>query len=200
MLVRKHAAGLVPFALLLMLSACGGEAREERIAALREKYVAMAYSAAAEVSVSDEAEELRYTLRFDADGEETRVTVLAPELLAGITARVAGETLALEYDGLVLNAGGTAGGVSAVNCVPLALRAVGEGWLVEENEEKIEHDGESVDALRLCFETERGGETLRCIVWFGADDAPLRAQIAENEKITADMEFTSFAFCDTITA
>ena len=35
---------------------------------------------------------------------------------------------------------------------------------------------------------------------FGADDAPLRAEIAEKDKITAYMEFTSFAFCDTIAA
>ena len=34
----------------------------------------------------------------------------------------------------------------------------------------------------------------------GADDAPLRAEIAEKDKITAYMEFTSFAFCDTIAA
>ena len=40
------------------------------------------------------------------------------------------------------------------------------------------------------------GDTL----WFGADDAPLRAEIAEKDKITAYMEFTSFAFCDTIAA
>ena len=30
--------------------------------------------------------------------------------------------------------------------------------------------------------------------------SPLRAEIAEKDKITAYMEFTSFAFCDTIAA
>ena len=54
-----------------------------------------------------EEENVRYTLRFDADAEETKVTVLAPELLAGVTAHLAADTLKLEYDGLVLDAGGT---------------------------------------------------------------------------------------------
>ena len=84
---------------------------------------------------------MRYTLRFDADAEETKVTVLAPELLAGVTAHLAADTLKLEYDGLVLDAGGTPGGVSAVTCVPLALRAAGEGWLTERSEEEIEYGG-----------------------------------------------------------
>ena len=141
---------------------------------------------------------MRYTLRFDADAEETKVTVLAPELLAGVTAHLAADTLKLEYDGLVLDAGGTPGGVSAVTCVPLALRAAGEGWLTERSEEEIEYGGGTVRALRLCFESEAGGETIQCTLWFGADDAPLRAEIAEKDKITAYMEFTSFAFCDTI--
>ena len=84
--------------------------------------------------------------------------------------------------------------------MPLALRAAGEGWLTERSEEEIEYGGGTVRALRLCFESEAGGETIQCTLWFGADDAPLRAEIAEKDKITAYMEFTSFAFCDTIAA
>ena len=68
------------------------------------------------------------------------------------------------------------------------------------DEEEIGYGGGTVRALRLCFESEAGGETIRCTLWFGADDAPLRAEIAEKDKITAYMEFTSFAFCDTIAA
>ena len=119
---------------------------------------------------------------------------------AVVTAPLTADTLKREYDGLVLDAGGTPGGVSAVTCVPLALRAAGEGWLTERSEEEIEYGGGTVRALRLCFESEVGGETIRCTLWFGADDAPLRAEIAEKDKITAYMEFTSFAFCDTIAA
>lgn len=184
---------------LLLLTACHAGETYDRAAAVRERYAAAeAYSAAAEVILYDEEEILRYTLRFDAGEEAVKITVLAPELLAGITAHLTDDTLALEYDALVLDAGGAVNGVNAVSCVPLVLRAVADGWLLAQSEEEIEHGGERIRALRLCMETETDDETLCCTVWFGAGDAPLRARIEENEKITADIEFTSFAFCDTI--
>lgn len=199
--MRNFAAFLLAGALLLPLSACRADERADCIAAVREKYASAAgYSASAEVVFCDGTERLAYTLRFDADAEETRVTVLSPDLLAGVTAHLAADTLTLEYDGLVLDAGGTIDGVSAVNCVPLVLRAVAEGYLTEESEEEIDRGGERVHALRLGFESEHGSGTLRCIVWFDDAGLPLRAEIAENEKITAYMEFTSFDFCDTIAA
>ena len=183
--MKKLAALLLSALFLLPLTACRTKETASRAETVQERYAALtSYTAAAAVELADEEENVRYTLRFDADAEETRVTVLAPELLAGVTAHLAADTLKLEYDGLVLDAGGTPGGVSAVTCVPLALRAAGEGWLTERSEEEIEY----------------GGETIRCTLWFGADDAPLRAEIAEKDKITAYMEFTSFAFCDTIAA
>ena len=179
--MKKLAALLLSALFLLPLTACRTKEIASRAETVQERYAALtSYTAAA--------------------AEETRVTVLAPELLAGVTAHLAADTLKLEYDGLVLDAGGTPGGVSAVTCVPLALRAAGEGWLTERSEEEIEYGGGTVRALRLCFESEAGGETIRCTLWFGADDAPLRAEIAEKDKITAYMEFTSFAFCDTIAA
>lgn len=199
--MRNLAALLLALSLLLPLSACRADKDADRVAELRSLYASTeGYSAAAEVVMHDEEEALAYTLRFDADAEETRVTVLAPDLLAGVTARLAADTLALEYDGLVLNAGGALDGVSAVSCVPLVLRAVAAGYLTEESEEEIVHSGESVRALRLGFESEHGGAVLHCTVWFDEAREPLRAEIMENEKITAYMEFTSFDFCDTITA
>ena len=187
--MKKLAALLLSALFLLPLTACRTKETASRAETVQERYAALtSYTAAAAVELADEEENVRYTLRFDADAEETRVTHLAAD------------TLKLEYDGLVLDAGGTPGGVSAVTCVPLALRAAGEGWLTERSEEEIEYGGGTVRALRLCFESEAGGETIRCTLWFGADDAPLRAEIAEKDKITAYMEFTSFAFCDTIAA
>ena len=185
--MKKLAALLLSALFLLPLTACRTKETASRAETVQERYAALtSYTAAAAVEL--------------AGAEETKVTVLAPELLAGVTAHLTADTLKLEYDGLVLDAGGTPGGVSAVTCVPLALRAAGEGWLTERSEEEIEYGGGTVRALRLCFESEAGGETIQCTLWFGADDAPLRAEIAEKDKITAYMEFTSFAFCDTIAA
>ena len=122
--MKKLAALLLSALFLLPLTACRTKETASRAETVQERYAALtSYTAAAAVELADEEENVRYTLRFDADAEETKVTVLAPELLAGVTAHLAADTLKLEYDGLVLDAGGTPGGVSAVTCVPLALRA-----------------------------------------------------------------------------
>lgn len=126
--MKKLAALLLSALFLLPLTACRTKETASRAETVQERYAALtSYTAAAAVELADEEENVRYTLRFDADAEETRVTVLAPELLAGVTAHLAADTLKLEYDGLVLDAGGTPGGVSAVTCVPLALRAARGG-------------------------------------------------------------------------
>lgn len=183
---------------LLSLTACGTEDTAQRAETLREHYAQhTAYTAEAEVELVRETENECYTLRVESDGEDTRVTVLAPALLVDISAHLTGETLALEYDGMLLDAAGAAEGLCAVNCVPLTLRAVGSGTLLEHSEERF---GETERALRLCFESEASGAVLRYTVYFDANGAPFYAEVAENEKIAAFMEFTSFAFCDTIDA
>lgn len=190
--MRKTALGII--VLLALLTGCGGEGTEERTAQVREAYAAHpAYSAAAEVEIAREDETLRYTLRVDAQEEETAVTVLAPELLAGTCAHLRGDALRLEYDGLILDAGSAAEGLSAVNCIPLTLRAVAEGYLLAQSVETLD-DVEG--ALRLSVESEAGGGTLCYAVWFDADGAPLYAEIQEKEEIAAFIRFTNFAFCD----
>ena len=107
--MKKLAALLLSALFLLPLTACRTKETASRAETVQERYAALtSYTAAAAVELADEEENVRYTLRFDADAEETKVTVLAPELLAGVTAHLAADTLKLEYDGLVLDAGGTA--------------------------------------------------------------------------------------------
>ncbi len=184
--------------LVLTLTGCGGEERADRISALQEKYAAVGYTASVQIRLAGEGmEEMRYTLRVDGDESGAKVTVLAPELLAGVTAQIGADALTLSYDGLVLDAGGTIGGLCVANCLPLTLCAVAEGYALEENEEDFADIGQT---LRVRFESEAGGETLYYTVWFTQDDRPLYAEIAKNEEIAIYMEFTSFAFCDTITA
>lgn len=179
--------------LALTLTACGAEDTAARAEAVRERCAERpAYTAEAEVTLVREPDSVSYTLRVEAAEDETRVTVLAPALLAGTTARLTGDALTLEYDGLILDAGSAVEGLSAVNCIPLTLRAAADGTLLEQSEEAC---GDCERALRLSLESEASGTTLRYTVYFDASGAPLGAEIAENEKIAAFMEFTSFEFC-----
>lgn len=194
--MKRLIAALLP--LLILLAGCGARETEDRAAAIQETYAALAgYDAVAEVELVRGAGNLRYSLHIQADAEGICVTVLAPETLAGVTAHLAVDTLKLEYDGIVLDAGGPLAGLNAVTSVPLVLRAAAEGWLVEQSEEtfdEVEH------ALRACWESESGGEKLLCTVWFDASGAPLYAEIEKKEETAVFMEFTSFTFGDIITA
>ncbi|MBQ9647699.1 MAG: hypothetical protein IJV43_04965 [Oscillospiraceae bacterium] len=188
------------FALLaaaLLLTGCAAERADSRVSDLQRAYAATGgCDARVEVAVSDEEETRRYTLDVAKDGDKTRVTVLEPEALAGVAAAVSGDALALEFDGMVLDAGGAGSGVSAVNATEIVLRAAASGYVTERNSERYA----DTDALRLCFETEQNGEMLYVTAYFDAANAPLYAEIARDGKVLAYLEFTDFAFHDIIPA
>lgn len=179
----------------LLLTGCGARESADRAEAIQKAYAATDGCAArVEIAVARADEILRYTLDVERDTEGTRVTVVAPEALAGIGATLTADGLKLSYDDVVLDAGGVDPDVGAVNAADIVLRAVGSGVIVERGTEAL--DGR--DALRLCFETEQGGKTLRAAVWFDEADVPLYAQIEREGEILAEMRFTDFVFRDTI--
>ena len=95
--MKKLAALLLSALFLLPLTACRTKETASRAETVQERYAALtSYTAAAAVELAGEEENVRYTLRFDADAEETKVTVLAPELLAGVTAHLTADTLKLD--------------------------------------------------------------------------------------------------------
>ncbi|MBQ9459677.1 MAG: hypothetical protein IJU66_07060 [Oscillospiraceae bacterium] len=178
-----------------LLTGCNARESADRAEAIQQKYAAMSgCTARVEVAVARADETLFYTLDLERDAEGTRLTVAAPELLAGVGVTVSGDDMQLRYDDLVLDALSADPEVSAVNASDIVLRAVANGAVTERGAEEL--DGRNV--LRLCFETERGGETLRAAVWFDGTDAPLYAQIEGGGKILAEMRFTDFVFRDTI--
>ena len=77
--MKKLAALLLSALFLLPLTACRTKETASRAETVQERYAALtSYTAAAAVELADEEENVHYTLRFDADAEETKVTVLAP--------------------------------------------------------------------------------------------------------------------------
>ena len=187
--MKKLLANLLP--IVLLLTACGGEAGGDRVTEVQTLYASLrGYAAEVEVDIPREDETLRYTLSLTKDGDALSARVLAPDALKGVTAHIDGETLALEYDGAVLDAGTLNPKVSALSCVPLLLNSFPESYITAQSTERF---GEQ-DALRVCFETDCGGEKLACVVYFSAENAPLYAEIAENGKIILFAEFTDFTF------
>ena len=182
--------------LALLLTGCAAGQPDTRTEDLQQKYAALSgCDAGVLVAVVRDGETRQYMLDIAKDGDKTRVTVLEPEALAGVSAVVSGDTLSLEFDGMALDAGSMDERISAVNAADVVLRAAASGYVTERNRERYE----DTDALRLCFETEQGGERLYVTAWFDADDAPLYAEIERDGEVLAYLEFTDFVFHDIIT-
>ena len=187
--MKKLLGYLLP--LILLLTACGADAGADRVSEVQTLYARLqGYAAEVKIDMAREDETLRYTLLLTKDGDAISARVLAPDALRGVTARIDGEALALEYDGAVLDAGTLNPKVSALSCVPLLLDAFPGSYVTAQS---VERFGEQ-DALRVCFETDCGGEKLACTVYFSEENAPLYAEIAENGKIILFAEFTDFTF------
>ena len=180
---------------LALTTGCAARREDTRAADLQRKYAGMAgCEARVAVSAAEDGEVRRYTLDLVRDGTETRVTAVEPEELAGVCVVVAEDRRAIVCGDLLLDAGSVGDGLSAANAADVVLYAAAEGWITEQNDERF---GDT-DALRLCFETEQGGEPLSVAAWFDASDAPLYAEIERGGKILLYLEFTEFVFRDIV--
>lgn len=193
--MKKLLGYLLP--LVLLLTACGADAGTDRVSEVQTLYASLrGYAAEVKIDIPREDETLRYTLSLTKNNDALSARVLTPDALKGVTAHIDGDALALEYDGVMLDAGTLNPKVSALSCVPLLLRAFPESYITAQSTERF---GEQ-DALRVCFETDCGGEKLACTVYFSEDNAPLYAEIAENGKIILFAEFTDFTFGDILSS
>ena len=186
---------IVVLLLAAFLAGCAARGNDTRAEDLQRRYAAMAgCEARVRVCAAEDGEARRYTLDIVRDGDETRVTAVEPEALAGIGAVMTEDGLTISCGDLLLDAGSADPGVSAASAADVVLRAAAEGWITERSTERFA----DTDALRLCFETERGGEPLSVAVWFDSSDAPLYAEIERAGEIFLYLEFTEFTFRDIV--
>lgn len=116
--MRKHTvAALLILSLLLAGCAAGGD--EADVEAIRAQLDGTAVTCEAEVTAFFEDETETFTLSCAETDEGPIVTVLEPELISGVTARVTAEG-ELRFDGLVLPLCGQ-DGVSALSALPALI-------------------------------------------------------------------------------
>ena len=133
----------------------------------------------------------QYAAVKTAQLEAEVTTITTPEELAGISATVSGSDLTLTYDGTGL-AAGPLRDVCAANCLPLLLRAVSDGYILEQGKETIEGQ----PCLRLALDaTLPSGEKVLCTGWFyGADLTPCYAEFSQDGKLLVSARITYFTF------
>lgn len=180
---RKIAALMMTLA---MLSACGGRTGEAEFESFRaslggETQITMTADVTAETDTNADA----YTLKCVSTPQESAVEVLAPEIIAGVKARMTEGSSTLEYDGLMLGVPELTGdGLSPVSALPRILSALREGYA----ETVWREDG------RLAVQI-KPDDTLAVTVWFSGEGVPARAEIASQSdgKVLIYCDITEFS-------
>ena len=175
--------------LCLLLSGCA--AGEAETMDIQEQYREMTGAQAEARVTCHYGEEVReYRLLCDYTPASSRVEVEEPELLRGVSATVDGETLALRYDDVLLDAGLYSGTqLSPMWAVPSMLRAIAEGYVLVCCREDV---GE-VSCQRATFEvTGTAGDKIYYALWFGEDGLPLRGEITVEGTVVYMVEFINF--------
>ena len=159
--VRKMLSCVLMMTLLLSGCKGGGENSPETAAlALRDAYKDLAgWNSTVDVTaeVGDKVFDFILDAGWQREGE-TVLTITAPELLAGITARIADGETVLEYDGAGLSLGLLDGrGLTAVSAVPWVMEQIAGGYMA-----KCAWAGENKELLQITFrdpEAEAGTGT-----------------------------------------
>lgn len=180
----------------LLLCGCkagGGETPEEAALNLRDAYLGLAgWNAEADItaSVGDKVFDFTLAVQWRREGE-TVLAITAPELLAGITARIAkGETV-LEYDGAGLSLGLLDGkGLTAVSAVPWLMEQIDKGYMA-----KCAWAGEGGGQLQITFrdpEAKPGEGTEYLLTFDRESQALLSAEVSVDGTSVLTAGFRNF--------
>ena len=180
----------------LLLCGCkagGGETPEEAALNLRDAYLGLTgWNGEADItaSVGDKVFDFTLNVQWRREGE-TVLAITAPELLAGITARIAkGETV-LEYDGAGLSLGLLDGkGLTAVSAVPWLMEQIDKGYMA-----KCAWAGEGDGQLAVTFrepEAKPGEGTEYLLTFDRESQALLSAEVSVDGTSVLTAGFRNF--------
>jgi len=182
----------VPMMILLLSACAGGGGQEEQLSlAVRGSYLEMTVCSATVTLTADYGQRVyQYGLELTQEGENTTLALTAPDIVAGITARLEGEDGLLEYDGLSVETGPLDGeGLTPVSAVPALLETARSGYITACS---LEEEGA---LLRLdCGDPEgTPGEGVETTLWFDAQThALVRGEIRTDGFRAILCEFSNF--------
>ena len=127
----KKFAILIPTIFALLLSGCTSELEEDCNNWLSETAAKDAIAFTADVTAEYPDGEISFTLCCSEDGAGgVEVEVLAPEIISGIKAHIAGDSSQLIYDGVILDTGDLDNwGLTPMSAMPKLIEAVRNGAL-----------------------------------------------------------------------
>ncbi|MDR1217814.1 MAG: hypothetical protein LBJ99_04405 [Oscillospiraceae bacterium] len=185
--VKRVCFLIASLTLLTLLASCSGHADAERLEdEIKDGFRgAGGIEATAGVSADYGDGVLRFTVKYAGTADMGAVEILAPEQVAGITARVAFPECELEYDGVSMEAGTLTGdGLSPVQALPVLLGQWTDGYTELASFERLG----DIDALVL--ETRITDDSSQR-TWFDTQTLlPMRSEIYGGDKmvIACDVE------------
>lgn len=203
--MRKTAGYALMMTLCLLLSACGSgsgagnRTTDELALDIRADYLSMTgCQARMEVTADYGARVYTYTLDLSYEkAGDTTLTVAAPDEVAGITARITGDTALLEYDGVSLETGPLdTSGLSPVSAPSVLIRAVMEGFIAETDLELV---GETECLRMTCRDPEtQAGQGMELTLWLDAEThAMVKGEILVDGARVIDCAFSDFTMSKT---
>lgn len=178
----------------LLLAGCGqggGNEAEELALTIRGEHLAMNGCAARVAVTADYGQRVyRYEMAVSVTGQETLLTLSAPETVAGLSARTTGEENLLEFDGVSVETGPLDdSGLTPVSAIPALLEAAKTGYITAC---ALEEDGTvlRVDCGDPAGSPGTGAETA---LWFDVSTHALtRGEISSDGFRVILCEFSDF--------
>ncbi len=179
----KKTLALLSLLLCLLLSACGNPAltRFESFSQALSERDALSFTA--ELSAVYPDRTAQFTLRYALTDGVQRVTVLAPESISGVSARMEQGRTALEYDGLILDTGDLDDyGLTPMSALPLLVDALQHGHA------RAFWTEEGGDAVELLYD-----DHTQVLVHFDGEGLPCRAELICDGHVTVACEIKNWS-------
>ena len=177
--------------LCLTLGGCGSQDRGQS----KAKEIQSRYAQSDEIEITADVTAdygdrvYDFSLQYIGGGSDGTVTVLSPENIAGLTARLSAGSGRLEYDGAELSIGGlTTDGLSPMEALPTMVKQWKTGFIEAAQDEKLNGS----DTVAVTY-TISGTEYL--ITWFDGDTMlPIRGELFFDGAmvVAADFEHVTF--------
>ena len=182
-MIKKYLSVLL--AVCLILSGCGTSDVKAAYKNFSEELSAQdGLSFTASLRAEYEHKTARFTLSYTEDAERGTVTVVKPELIAGVSAHVEHGGTSLEYDGVMLDTGDLDEfGLSPMSSLPMLVQALREGYL----DSFWAEDGKSVYQLVP-------NDNLVCTVWFEPETmTPVRAELISGGRVKVFVDISDWS-------
>ncbi len=186
-IILKQAKLLALTICLLVLCGCSkSEKYEEMYSKWRDSYISLAeHSIEAVVTASDENKVCEYTLLYTLNTDGETVQVLAPELIADITAHIEKDGTRLSFEGAMLETGSTLSeNLSPLMALPTFMDIIKEGH--SENSWRETKDEKEF----VVTELEMPDGTIMTLWQNSTDMSPVYADVRSSDRVEIKINFT----------